>query len=106
MGAVSGGGDIGVALQPLAIDATNAMQVAAAVLDASGLVVDVGAPGGPITGVAVEGNGAQVDLAQVIRAQLDLFSLVRDQAALGLVTGVSITRTSHCDGRRYRRNFR
>jgi hypothetical protein len=92
-----GGGDIGVALQPLAIDATNAMQVAAAVTDASALVVDVGAPGGPITGVAVEGNSAQVDLAQAIRAQLDLFSLVRDQAALGQVAGVSITDTFNCD---------
>jgi len=96
-GGGGGGGGIGVALQPLAIDATNAMQVTAAVMDASALVVDVGAPGGPITGVAVEGNSAQVDLAQVIRAQLDLFSLVRDQAALGQVTGVSITDTFNCD---------
>jgi len=89
-GGGDGGGDIGVALQPLAIDATNAMQVAAAVMDASALVVDVGAPGGPSTGVAVEGNAVEVDLADVIRARLDLFSDLRDQVALGLVTGVDI----------------
>ncbi len=92
-GGGGGGGGIGVALQPLAIDATNAMKVTAAVLDASAFVVDVGTPGGPITGVAVEGNSAKVDLAKVIRGQLDLFSLVQDQAAQGQVTGVVIPST-------------
>jgi hypothetical protein len=92
-----GDGGIGVTLPPLAIDDTNAMQVAAAVLDAAALVVDVGAPGGPVTGVAVEGNAEQVDLADVIRARLDLFSDLRDQVALGQVTGVSITDTFNCD---------
>jgi hypothetical protein len=96
-GGGGGGGSIGVALQPLAIDGTNAMQVAGAVLETTGVVVDVGEPGGPITGVAVKRNGAPVDLARVIRAQLDLFSLVRDQATLGLVTGVSINDTVDCD---------
>jgi hypothetical protein len=81
-------GDIGVALQPLIIDANNAMQVSAAVLDASELVVDVGEPGGPITGVAVEGDGAQFDLAELVRARLDLFSVLHAQAAAAQVTGV------------------
>ena len=92
-GGDGGGGGIGVVLQPLAIDATNSMQVTAAVLDASAFVVDVGAPGGPITGVAVEGNSAQVDLAQVIRARLDLFSGLRERTAAAQITGVVIPAT-------------
>ena len=82
-----------MALQPLAIDDTNAMQVAAAVLDASAIVVDVGEPGGPIAGVVVEEDSAQVNLAKVVRAHVDLFSVLQEQTSAAQITGVVIPAT-------------
>ena len=87
------GGNIGASQPPLEINAGNAMQVTAAVLDASGFVVDTGNPGGPITGVVVQGDGAQVDLAKVIRSRINLFSVLRDQNAAMLATGVIVSPT-------------
>ena len=87
------GGNIGASQPPLEINAGNAMQVTAAVLDASGFVVDTGNPGGPITGVVVQGDGAQVDLAKVIRSRINLFSVLRDQNAAVLATGVIVSPT-------------
>jgi hypothetical protein len=92
-GGGGGGGGIGVALQPLAIDDTNAMQVSAAVLDASAAVVDVGEPGGPIAGVVVEEDSAEVDLAKIVRAYVDLFSVLHEQTAVAQITGVVIPPT-------------
>jgi len=92
-GGGGGGGSVSIALQPLAIDTSNAMQVTAAVLDASTFVVDVGDPGGPITGAVVEQNSAEVDLAQVVRTHLDLFSVLGNQTAAVQVTGVVIPAT-------------
>jgi hypothetical protein len=92
-GGGGGGGGVGTALQPLAIDASNAMQVTAAVLDASGFVVDTGNPGGPITGVVVQEDGTQVDLAKVIRSRINLFSVLRDQNTAVLASGVIVSPT-------------
>lgn len=92
-GGGGGGGGVSVALQPLAIDASNAMQVTAAVLDASAFVVDVGDTGGPITGVVVVGDNTQFDLEKVIRTRLDLFSVLHEQTATTLITGVVIPPT-------------
>jgi hypothetical protein len=92
-GGSDGDGSVGTALEPLAIDASNAMQVTAAVLDASSFVVDTGNPGGPITGVVVQEDGTQVDLATVIRSRINQFSVLRDQNAAVLATGVIVSPT-------------
>jgi hypothetical protein len=86
-GGGGGGGDgsTSVQLEPLAIDDSNAMQVTAAVLDATVLVVDVGGPGGPI-GVVVDQESTQVDLLKVIRAQVNKFPVLTEQTAQ--LTGV------------------
>jgi hypothetical protein len=92
-GGGGGGSGFSVALQPLAINDTNAMQVAAAVLDASAFVVDVGESGSSITGVVVEGDSTKLDLSKVVSAHVDLLSVLHAQTVAAQITGVVIPAT-------------
>jgi len=79
-----GGGDI--TIQPLAIDQNNAMQVAAAVLDATAIVLDLGSgsvvPPIPVAAAAEDMNALMPTLAKVIRIQAERSTLLKTPLAM------------------------
>ena len=98
-GGGGGGGGDAVVLDPLALDQDNAMQVAAAVLDAVALVQDLGSGGvvPPVTAASVAANDVAATppvLIAVIREQLGHFPLLLAPAADFRIAAVEIPPTS------------
>jgi hypothetical protein len=95
-----GGSDDGVVIpsQPLAIDQNNALQVAAVVLDAMAIVMDLGSggvvPPVPVAAVAVDVSALTPTLAKVIRGQAERFTLLRTPLAIVQIPAVVISPTS------------
>jgi hypothetical protein len=103
-GGGGGGGGVGVgnvggvALQPLVIDQDNAMQVAAAVLDAVAIVQDLGSgsvvPPIPVAATAGNFNALPPTLTEIIRDQIDRFQLLRTPQPIAQVAAVEIPPTT------------
>ena len=97
-----GGGGDGVVLPPpppLAIDQNNAMPVAAAVLDAMAIVMDLGSgsvvPPVPLAAAAEDASASTPTLTGIIRDQAERFTLLQEPPAMVQIAAVVIPPTPY-----------